>query len=88
MWLKTEIGLAAFNTAVGGGQRAGDAAGVPRDGTRGNAGMAASSVSIAFGDFKRGYLIADRVVIPVLVQLQALRAVLYDQTCLRQRSRL
>ena len=53
--------------------------------------IAADSLSIAFGDFRRGYLIVDRVGIRVLrdpYSLQALRAVLHDQARRRRRAGL
>ncbi len=53
--------------------------------------IAADSTSIAFGDFRRGYLIVDRVGVRVLrdpYQRQALRAVLHDQARRRRRAGL
>ena len=53
--------------------------------------IATDSLSIAFGDFSRGYLIVDRVGIRVLrdpYSFEALCAVLHDQACGRRCSRL
>ena len=53
--------------------------------------IAANSLSIAFGDFKRGYLIVDRQGVNVLrdpYSRQALCAVLHDQARRRRRAEL
>ena len=53
--------------------------------------IAANSLSIAFGDFRRGYLIVDRAGVRVLRDpylRQALRAVLHDQARRRRRAGL
>ena len=53
--------------------------------------IAANSLSIAFGDFRRGYLVVDRAGRPRAarsVQRQALRAVLHHQARRRRRAGL
>lgn len=53
--------------------------------------IAANSLSVAFGDFKRGYLIVDRAGVTVLrdpYSAKPLCAVLYDQARRRRRAGL